>query len=35
MVQNQRRGNRGSNFLVSSQPGTQVGLNNHRYTLLP
>jgi len=34
MVQNQRRGNRGSNFLVSSQPGTQVGLNNHQSNVL-
>jgi hypothetical protein len=34
MVQNQRRGNRGSNVLVSSQPGTQVGLNNHQSNVL-
>lgn len=34
MVQNQRRGNRGSNVRVSSQPGTQVGLNNHQSNVL-
>lgn len=34
MVQNQRRGNRGSNSLVSSQPGIQVGLNNHHSNVL-
>ena len=34
MLQNQRRGNRGSNVLVSSQPGTQVGLNNHQSNVL-